>query len=282
MQITQLKVYPVKSLRGIASPQATLGIEGLAYDRRWMVIDETGTFVTQRQLPAMARIGVRLEAEALVLEHATASPLVVPLACGDQPRLGVKIFKDRLPGLDEGEQAAGWLTNVLGRFKDRRLRLARFPGDYRRDVEPDHLRGQRAWTAFADGYPFLVANEASLAALNETLAGRGLEPVPMSRFRPNIVVRGAEAFAEDGWDSLEAEKGGYRLGLRKPCQRCQIPSVDQRTGEVPRPGEQMQTLVAMNTQPALKGGYFGQNAILLEGEGATMRVGDELLARPRD
>lgn len=281
MLITQLNIYPVKSLQGITLQEAELDPRGLAWDRRWMVVDDTGRFVTQRQLPRMAQIAVRLEDEALVLEHPAASPLTVPLSFDEsprdgRPRLEVEIFKDRCPGLDEGDQAAGWLTEVLGRFKDKGLRLVRFADDHRREVEPDHLRGESAHTAFADGYPFLVANEASLAALNEVLRGKGLEPVPMSRFRPNIVVAGATPFAENGWDSLVAAERGYSLGLRKPCKRCQIPTVDQHTGEIPRPGEPLQTLVEMKTQPTLKGGHFGQNAILLAGEGATIRVGDSV------
>lgn len=281
MRITQLNVYPVKSLRGIALERAELGARGLAHDRRWMVVDDAGCFVTQRQLAAMARISVRLGDEALVLEHPEAAPLHVPLARRARPRLEVEIFKDRCSALDEGEQASGWLTEVLGGFRGGRLRLVRFDEERRREVEPDHLRGASAHTAFADGYPLLVANEASLEALNDALRGKGLEPVSMKRFRPNVVVDAADAFAEDGWDSLEAEGGRYRLGLRKPCKRCQITTVDQRTGEIPRPGEPLKTLVEMKTQPALKGGYFGQNAIPLAGEGEVLAVGDRLIARDR-
>ncbi len=279
MQITQVAIYPVKSLGGIALDAAELGPRGLEWDRRWMVVDEAGRFVTQRQLPGMARIRVRLEDAALVLEHPEAVPLSVPLAPRERPRRQVEIFKDRCPGLDEGESAAGWLTEVLGRVRQQGLRLVRFPEAHRRVVEPDHLRdGERAHTGFADGYPLLVANQASLDALNAVLKGKGLDPVPMERFRPNLVVAANEAFAEDGWESLAAEGGRYRLGLRKPCKRCQIPTVDQRSGEIPRPGEPLQTLIEMQTQPQLKGGYFGQNAILLAGEGEMLRVGDRLSA----
>ncbi|MBF8222392.1 MOSC domain-containing protein [Halomonas sp. 328] len=277
MQITHVAIYPVKSLGGIALDAAELGPRGLEWDRRWMVVDESGRFVTQRQLPAMARVSVRLEATALVLEHPEAAPLSVPLAPRERPRLEVEIFKQRCPGLDEGEAAAGWLTEVLGRVRGQGLRLVRFPDDHRRAVEPDHLRdGEHAHTGFADGYPLLVANQASLDALNEVLRGKGLAPVPMARFRPNLVVAGAEAFAEDGWESLVAGDGRYHLGLRKPCKRCQIPTVDQSSGEIPQAGEPLQTLIEMKTQPHLKGGYFGQNAILLAGEGETLRVGETL------
>lgn len=281
MRITQLTIYPVKSLRGIPLESATLTRRGLALDRHWMVVDGQGRFVTQRELPAMAGVSVRLTGAALLLEHPRAAPLAVPLESRSQPRCTVHIWKDTCEGLDEGDAAADWLAEVLGRG----LRLVRFPDDYRREVETDYLRaehGERADTAFPDGYPFLVASEASLAALNERLVARSLEPVPMSRFRPNVVVDGTAPFAEGQWDELEAADGGYRLGLRKPCKRCRIITQDQHTGEAPVPREPLRTLVAMDTQPGWQGAYFGQNAILLAGEGRTIGVGDRLMLHPAE
>lgn len=281
MRITQLTIYPVKSLRGIALDAARLTPRGLAFDRHWMVVDEVRRFVTQRELPAMARVSVRLTEDALVLEHAEAAPLRLPLARAGQPRLEVGIWQDRCQALDEGEEAADWLAEALGRPRGS-VRLVRFPDDRRRAVEGDHLQaGEAAHTAFPDGYPLLVASEASLAALNARLAAKGLAPVPMSRFRPNVVVEGAEPFAEADWDALAGE-AGVRLGLRKPCKRCKIITQDQRTGEAPVPKEPLKTLVEMATQPGWRGAFFGQNAILLGGEGETLRVGERLTATIRD
>ncbi|XKE44352.1 MOSC N-terminal beta barrel domain-containing protein [Halomonas organivorans] len=281
MRITQLNIYPVKSLQGVALEAAALTPRGLAFDRHWMVVDDDLRFVTQRELPAMARVTVRLTEQALVLEHPGAAPLEVPLAGDVRPRLTVRVWKDVCQALDEGEAAAGWLTEVLGRYRGGGLRLVRFPGDHRREVETDHLQvGERPHTAFPDGYPFLVASEASLSALNDRLAAKGLEAVPMSRFRPNLVVDGAEPFAEVDWDALSGETG-LRLGLRKPCKRCKIITQDQRTGDAPVPREPLRTLVEMDTQPGWRGAYFGQNAILLDGEGATLAVGDRLTATNR-
>ncbi|RTR00458.1 MOSC domain-containing protein [Halomonas nitroreducens] len=280
MRITQLNIYPVKSLRGIALERTLLTPRGLAFDRHWMVVDGRGRFVTQRELPAMARVAVRLTDEALVLEHPRTAPLIVPLETTAQPRCAVRIWQDTCEALDEGEAASRWLTEVLGRD----LRLVRFPGDHRREVETDYLRverGERADTAFPDGYPFLVACEASLKALNERLAAQGLETVPMSRFRPNVVVEGTMPFAEGQWDELEAGEAGYRLGLRKPCKRCKIITQDQHTGEAPVPREPLRTLVAMDTQPGWQGAYFGQNAILLDGAGRAIGVGDPLTVHCR-
>ncbi len=280
MQITELTIYPVKSLGGIAMASAPLTPKGLAWDRRWMVVDDVGRFVSQRQLPAMARIRVALADDALVLSHPGSEPLRVPLAAEGQPRLSAWVWEDRCDALDEGAEAAAWLGAVLGGLRGSRLRLVRMAPDHRRRVEPHFLApGEAAHTAFADGYPVLVTTMASLDALNRRLAGKGLAPVPMSRFRPNLVIAGSEPFAEDGWRELAAADGRWRLGLRKPCQRCKVTTVDQQSGEIAVPGEPLRTLVEMNRRFA-PGGYFGQNAILLAGEGGSLAVGESLTSAP--
>ncbi|KAA0011129.1 MOSC domain-containing protein [Billgrantia pellis] len=276
MHITQLNVYPVKSLRGISLQQAALGVRGLAFDRHWMIVDDVGRFVTQRQMPAMARITVTLGADRLILEHPDAEPLRIELSRDDQPRLTAYVWESACQALDEGIEAKTWLAGVLGDWRGSGLRLVRFATEERRAVEPYYLQGEEAHIAFADGYPFLIATEASLAALNRTLQAKGLEALPMNRFRPNIVVAGTDAFAEDGWDSLGTADGRYRMGLRKPCQRCKITTVDQARGTIAVPGEPLQTLIEMKTQPRRPGAYFGQNATLLEGAGQTIAVGDAL------
>ncbi|MDN3520172.1 MOSC domain-containing protein [Halomonas ramblicola] len=274
MQITALNIYPVKSLGGIALREARLTVEGLAWDRRWMVVDDVGRFVTQRQLPAMARIGVTLEDDALVLTHPQAEALRVPLAREGQERLSVYVWDDRCEALDEGAEARAWLAAVLGDYQGSGLRLVRFAPNHERRVESRYLRpGERAHTGFADGYPFLVVSEASLADVNRRLAAKGQDAVPMTRFRPSLVVAGEAPFAEDGRGELGALDGRWRMGLRKPCQRCKITTIDQLSGEILVPGEPLRTLVEMNRSLA-PGGYFGQNAILLQGEGVTLRVGE--------
>lgn len=155
---------------------------------------------------------------------------------------------------------------LLGRSSEREVVLTR-------TLRP----GERAHTGFADGYPFLVVSEASLAELNRRLAAKGQEAVPMTRFRLSLVVAGEAPFAEDGWGELGALDGRWRLGLRKPCQRCKITTIDQVSGEIVVPGEPLRTLVEMNRSLA-PGGYFGQNAILLAGEGEVLRLGDAVAA----
>ena len=279
MKIAALYRYPVKSLAGIAVEQAVLGVRGLPYDRQWMVVDMVGRFVTQRQLPAMARITVRLEEDCLVLEHPEAEPLAIALAQREQPRLTVYVWEDACQAFDEGDAAAAWLTQVLGDLRGSPLRLVRFDDAQQRPVESRYLQGETAHTAFADGYPFLIASASSLAALNQQLAPQGTGPLPMNRFRPNIVIEGASAFAEDGWREVAAATGAYRFGLRKPCQRCKVTTVNQATGIIEEPGEPLKTLIAMKTQPLRPGAYFGQNSTLLAGEEQTIAVGDELVAK---
>ncbi len=278
MQVTELNIYPVKSLRGVGLSAARLTPRGLAYDRHWMVVDKAHRFVTQREIPPMARVAVRLTDDALILEHPDTVPLAIELDRSDQPRLMVTIFRDRCEALDEGGEAAEWLSTVLGQ---QGLRLVRFPDDARRDVEPDWLQGEQAQTAFPDGYPFLVTAEGSLAALNERLADKGLDTVPMDRFRPNIVLDSSAAFTEREWDELAGDNHGWRIGLRKPCKRCKVITVDQRNGDRPALKEPLKTLAEMATQPGMKGAFFGQNAILLAGDGRTVRVGDPVTASPR-
>ncbi|GHE20186.1 MOSC domain-containing protein [Halomonas urumqiensis] len=282
MHISQLFIYPVKSLGGIALDEATLFDEGLANDRQWMVVDDIGRFVTQRQLPAMARVTVRLTADALVLEHPQAAPLAVPLSPGNQPRLPVYVWHDQCQALDEGVEAARWLGDVLGDWRGSGLRLVRFDEAQPRRVEPDFLQpGEQANTAFSDGYPFLVASQGSLDAVNRGLMARGLAALPMNRFRPNLVVSDIEPFAEDGWEALASADGAWRMGLRKLCQRCKITTVDQHSGKIDHPGEPLKTLMSLKPRLGLKGAFFGHNAILLDGKGQRLRVGDEVSATQR-
>lgn len=283
MRITQLNIYPVKSLRGIALEEAKLVETGLAHDREWMLVDSVGRFVTQRELPAMATISVFLDAETLRLEHPSREPLCVPLGTpetlDERLRHTVYVWKDRCEALDEGDEASRWLTDVLGELKGSQLRLVRFAPEHRREVEGDFLKpNEQSHTRFADGYPLLVVNTASLNALNKQLAEQGVEAVPMNRFRPNIVVEGEPAFAEVSWAELMTAGKG-RLGLRKPCQRCKIITQDQHSGVAPAPKEPLRSLVLMGTQPGWRGAFFGQNAIVLEGVGTTLRVGECLAAK---
>lgn len=274
--ISSLHIYPVKSLQGIALSDAVLTTQGLAFDRQWMLVDTAGKFVTQRQMPALARISTRLTAECLVLEHAGLPPLSIPLAPMPDNRCAVTVWRDTCMGCDEGAAASHWLTQAVGQWQGGDLRLVRFAPEGVRPVDPAYMDGDSADTAFSDGYPFLIVSDASLAAVNVQLLANGAEAVPMARFRPNIVLSGMSAFGENDCKTFTAADASYRFTLRKPCQRCKTTTVDQHTGVIANPKEPLRTLTAMNPYPHLSGAYFGQNATLTLGHGAVIKVGDQV------
>jgi len=280
--IRSLHIYPVKSCAGIDLSESALDERGLSHDRRWMVVDEDGMFLTQRALAAMALIRPALQARELVLEAPGMLPLSVPLPTSTGPLRQVRVWRDEVPALDEGEEAAAWLSAFLGRP----CRLVRMAGQARRLAGPDKVA---AWQqrhggmvpalprehvhGFADGYPFLVAVQASLDDLNGKLAAAGAQPVPMNRFRPNIVLDGLQAYDEDHIAMLSC--GDARFALVKPCTRCAIPDIDQLTA---RQGEEVgRVLAAYRSREA--GIVFGQNAVVQAAPGAVLRVGDAVAAQ---
>ncbi|MBZ5488122.1 MOSC N-terminal beta barrel domain-containing protein [Halomonas aquamarina] len=280
MRIAELNIYPVKSLQGIRLSEAALTPTGLAWDRRWMLVDTQQRFVTQRQLPTLATVGVALTDDALVLSHPDTAPISVPLKEPQGNLRIVQVWNDHCKAWPESNAVTQWLEAALGE-QAKGLQLVRFATRFERAVEAEFLEGDQAHTHFADGYPFLITSTGSLDSLNAALEANGSEPVPMARFRPNIVVETPRAWTEDGWHTLDARSGAYGFALRKPCKRCKITTVDQKTAAIFDPAEPLKTLVALKTQPSLKGGYFGQNATLNRGEGSTLRIGDELIATGR-
>lgn len=222
-RLARIYTYPVKSCGGVALERGELGDRGLRHDRRWMLVDCEGRFLSQRRLPRMALISVSLAAEALLLEAPGMSTLALPL----QPtpdelgaRLPVRVFDDVTEGAAAGAEADRWFGEFLGLG----CRLVYMPDDVVRPVDTRYAQeGDRV--GFADGFPLLLFSEASLADLNSRLP----EPVAEDRFRPNLVVSGCEAFAEDGWRRLRI--GEVDLRVAKPCSRCTITTVDQSSGE---------------------------------------------------
>lgn len=279
MKITQLTVYPVKSLQGIDVTQSDIHAHGLAWDRRWMLVDAQQRFVTQRQLPALATVSVALTSDSLVFSHPAVEPLAISLEEPEGNLRLVSVWNDHCKALPESDAVSEWLEAALGE-QAKGISLVRFATTFTRAVEEDFLAGGEAHTYFADGYPFLITTTGSLDALNNALVLAGNTPVPMNRFRPNIVVACDEAWQEDGWGTLKSNT--YQLTLRKPCQRCKITTVDQQTGTIPAQAEPLKTLLALNTQPHLKGAHFGQNATLTAGDGSVIRVGDEVTATRRE
>ncbi len=271
--ITELNLYPIKSCAGISLREATLTPAGLMseqiYDREWMVVDAQGEFMTQRNHPKMALITPRLKTETLELRAPGMLRLEIPLglpAPEDEQTLDVKVWDDTVKAYDCDETTAAWFSGFLGTP----CRLARFHADAKRIANTQWTDGMEAPTLFSDGYPMLVISEASLGDLNDKLKAQGREPLPMNRFRPNIVIGGVEAFEEDYAESFKI--GDATLKPVKPCPRCPIPSIDQATGEFgPDP---LDILQSYRSNPKVDGGItFGMNTILLEGKGQALRVG---------
>lgn len=250
MRISDIRIYPVKGLRGHSVPAATVEPWGLAGDRRYMVVDEAGRFLTQRQWPRMAAVEARLAGDGLELSAANAGRVGIPQPGDAAETVAVTVWKDRVTARDAGAEAAAWLSAALAT----RCRLV-FMADpaTARPVDPD-FADPRDRVTFADGFPLLVTNDASLADLNARLAS----PVGMDRFRTNIAVQGAEPWAEDGWAELHA--GAVRFAGTKDCARCAVTTVDQDTGVRSDDTEPLRTLARFRRKA---GGriIFGQNLI---------------------
>ncbi|CAG0978059.1 putative protein YcbX [Myxococcaceae bacterium] len=252
LRVASLHLYPVKSCRGLSPARWRLGPFGLEHDRSFMVVDETGRFLTQREHPALAQVETRIEADALVLAAPGEKALEIPLAPPvSAPRVEIVVWKHSGPALDRGEEAAAVFSRLLGIA----CRLVSLPADHGRRVDPARFAGE-AHTSFTDGYPILVLSEASVADLNRRLAA----PVPIDRFRPGIVVAGCEPFAEDGWKRIRV--GEVEIEIVKPCSRCAITTTDQRTGT--RDGkEPLRTLARYRQRDGQV--WFAQNAVHLSG-----------------
>lgn len=276
IEITGINIYPVKSLKGIALGQATLTPQGLSNDRRWMVVRSNGKFVTQRDLPRLALIHTSLDDLGVTLEMKGHGKTSVPfLSTGGDP-VQTKVWGVPCEARDEGEEISRWLTSALE--SQATLKLVRMaPGFVRPQGKPDQL-GENTHTLFADAAPFLVANQASLEALNRELASRGHQQVPMNRFRPNIVVRGLEPFVEHRLGGLFSSD--CRLKFCHPCERCVVTTIDQDTAEKDPGWQPFNTLKEINPMPGKKkpAPAFGQNAILETGDRAVISVGDCLEA----
>ena len=261
MHVAALTLYPVKGLRGLSLDQAVVERCGLEGDRRWAVARPGGKVLTQRDLPAMARIDAWYEGDALRLEAAgyggvEARPTDVPVT--------VDVWGARVPACAGSAAASAWLCRVLGAP----CTLAYMADPAARAVTPDLARPGDV-VSLADGFPLLVANAASVADLN----GRLAVPVGAERFRANLLVDGAPAWAEDGWARIEAGPVIFRLA--SPCSRCKVITLDQRTGANPARAEPLRTLGAFHRDGA---GHitFGWNAVP-EALGV-VRVGDRVRA----
>jgi uncharacterized protein YcbX len=256
INISGLFFYPAKGMGGTALGSAEVQQRGLAGDRRWMAVDAAGRFLSQRSLPRLALLRVEAEPEGLLLRAPGRPDLSVR-----RPRGGVSsrvaIWRDTVDALPADAAAHRWLSDYLGEP----CRLVYMPEESIRPVDPaygtdgDHV-------SFADGYPILLTNEASLAELNRRMG----DPLPMDRFRPNLVVTGADAFAEDTWREIRV--GAVRMQVVKPCGRCTVTTTDQQTAA--RGKEPLRTLATFRRVESKV--YFGVN--LIPSELGNIRSGD--------
>jgi len=272
-RISRLFIYPVKSCAGVALKEAVLTETGLDLDRAWMVVDEAGEFVSQRELPRMALVRPTLGLDDLVLRAPGMLALQLRIDTVEAP-VQVRVWDDVVPAFDMGAVAAQWFSDFLGKP----LRLVRFDPDHRRLSSLKWTGGLEAPNQFSDGYPVLVASEAALAGLNDRLAAAGHAPVGIERFRPNIVLDGVDAHDEDrlGLMRIEADIPAQLLPV-KPCPRCPIPDIDPATAQSsPQVGD---TLQAYRKLDVVGGAVaFGMNAIVRAGEGAVLKVGQAVTA----
>jgi uncharacterized protein YcbX len=268
LSLAALHLYPVKSCRGITVPEATVTDGGLEHDREWMVVSPDGRFVTQRECPRLATVGVALDGRALTLAAEGAGSVAAPCDLRGEP-VEVTVWRDRCQAHDQGTEMARWLSEWLGRP----LRLVRFAPAQRRLSDPAWTGGVDAGNRFSDGFALLAISRASLGDLNARLA----VPLAMNRFRPNLELDGLPPYGEDELEDLVA--GVLRLRRVKPCTRCTITTTDQSTGTVDG-DEPLRTLKTYRWDPRLRGVTFGQNLIVVAGAGTRLRAGMELQAVP--
>lgn len=257
--LSALHVYPVKSCAALAPREAQVETRGLAHDRRWMIVDANGKFVTGREFSRMPLIRVAPDAHGLVFDAPGMQPLAVATPSPDRARRTVEVWGATVGALAADAAAGAWLSRFLGQPAD----LVYMDAAARRAVDESYAEpGDEV--SFADGFPVLLISQAALDQLNGKLA----QPIPMLRFRPNLVVDGVAPHAEDGWTRIRV--GEVEFDVVKPCTRCVFTTVDAERGERDPAGEPLRTLITYRRTP--KGVTFGQN-LIPRGAG-TIRLGD--------
>jgi uncharacterized protein YcbX len=259
MRVVSIYIYPLKSGVGVAVDEAVAEERGFRGDRRLMVVDTTGTFLSQRKHPRLGYVRVERCEDEIALHAAGREPVTV--GAGGVP-LDVTVWGDTVRAIDRGPDASRWLSELLGV----EARLVEMPGAARRLVEDDDVA-----VSFADGYPYLLTSTASLADLNARIDG---PPVPMRAFRPNIIIGGSAAWAEDDWSEIQI--GNAEFEVAKPCTRCKIPTLDPDDPERRRlDGEPLRTLATFRRRADGGGVLFGEN-LICRTPGKTIRAGDEV------
>jgi uncharacterized protein len=265
MILSEINVYPIKSLGGISLKTSKIENRGLQFDRRWLLVDEKNKFLTQRELPKMATVTVEIKSDGLSVS-AKAETLDIPFVPDTNETASVKIWSSRCSAKVYEPKINEWFSDIL----QTNCRLVFMPDESERKVNYFYAVHKGNVVSFADGYPFLLIGENSLADLNSRLDA----PVPMNRFRPNFVVSASGAFAEDEWKKIKI--GDTIFHLVKPCARCVVTTIDQKTG-VKTGVEPLKTLAKFRVpkRSIKKKILFGQN-LIAETTGEILRVGDKI------
>lgn len=265
MHLSSLHVYPLKSARGISVDSVVLDDFGPVLDRRWMLVDPQGLLVTRRERHSLALVDVELVADGLKIRAPGMGTLEVGQGNGASPLIEVQVWDDRCLARDLGATPATWFSGFLGEP----VRLVFMPDETFRQIDIDYVPGIRR-VSFADGFPLLLIGEGSLAELNRRLP----IPVPMSRFRPNVVLAGTEPFAEDTWENVRI--GPVTFDVLKPCARCVATTIDHDTAAAGK--EPLRTLATFRQRD--HNVHFGQN--LLHHAPGRLTLGDPAVPQLRN
>ncbi|MET0395027.1 MAG: MOSC N-terminal beta barrel domain-containing protein [Chitinophagaceae bacterium] len=259
LRVSELFVYPVKSLGGISLPAAELTDRGFRYDRRWMLVDEQHRFLTQRQYPQMALLQPVITGEGIRIHNRqdAGEKILLPFTASGET-LDVQIWDDRCSAVAVGRVADEWFSRAL----QMNCRVVFMPDESLRRVDPAYALHGNDFSAFSDDYPLLLISQASLDDLNSRLAA----PLPMDRFRPNMVITGSHPYEEDEMAHFTI-RGIDFYGV-KPCSRCVVTTIDQQTGE--KQPEPLRTLASYRRRNNKI--LFGQNVLC--NQPGTVQVGD--------
>ena len=250
-RLSEIWIYPIKSLGGIRLKHSKVLEKGLEYDRRWMLVDEAGVFLTQRLFPAMALLKLKIENGELKIVHnqKSISHSISLAPVSDQTEIPVTIWDDSVTAFEVSPESSTWFSDAL----ETTCRLVYFPETNARPVDPKYKVNDEH-VSLADGYPFLIIGQASLDFLNSKLD----QALPMNRFRPNFVFTGGEAHEEDVWRDFTIGENRF-IGV-KPCARCAVPTIDQETAE--KGQEPTRTLATYRRRENKI--YFGQNVLAID------------------
>lgn len=262
MHLQDIYIYPIKSLGGNRVETCLAEERGLKYDRRWMLVDQNGRFLSQREHPSLALLKTEMTDSGIQVHHKEIPSfnILVPFEPQTDQFRQVTIWGDKVPAQLVDKRIGKWFSKQLGQDCE----LVFMPESTQRKVDPAYAINHES-VSFADGMPFLLISQASLDDLNSRLAN----PVPMNRFRPNLVVAGGEAFQEDEWGEISIGKAVFNAV--KPCARCVVTTIDQQTSKKGK--EPLKTLAGYRSKNNKV--LFGQNLVLKKG--AEINVGDSIL-----